>query len=239
MLMSVGFGMIAGLACWVIGIWGKPASLAEAALPPPYSAEFFADRLMQWIGSLQPIVILPFIVIAIGSTILLARATREPARNEDQVSIWWLVAFAGAATVVTGAAIPYYRFMNASAAPMALVGLGAFVAIRWFASDRPASKVATWAGAALIAWAAIAYVLKDSLSENAPVWVFALMGLLGVLVLIRGLARRRCRASWQPGWPLSWCSARSAGCCSTVSRTGGSARRTSGPTRACGRPWPP
>ena len=143
---------------------------------------------MQWMGSLQPIVILPFIVIAIGSTILLARATREPARNEDQVSIWWLVAFAGAATVVTGAAIPYYRFMNASAAPMALVGLGAFVAIRWFASDRPASKVATWAGAALIAWAAIAYVLKDSLSENAPVWVFALMGLLGVLVLIRGLA---------------------------------------------------
>ena len=188
MLMSVGFGMIAGLACWVIGIWGKPASLAEAALPPPYSAEFFADRLMQWTGSLQPIVILPFIVIAIGSTILLARATRQPARNEDQVSIWWLVAFAGAATVVTGAAIPYYRFMNASAAPMALVGLGAFVAIRWFASDRPASKVATWAGAALIAWAAIAYVLKDSLSENAPVWVFALMGLLGVLVLIRGLA---------------------------------------------------
>jgi Major Facilitator Superfamily len=188
MLMSVGFGMIAGLACWVIGIWGKPASLAEAALPPPYSAEFFADRLMQWTGSLQPIVILPFIVIAIGSTILLARATREPARNEDQVSIWWLVAFAGAATVVTGAAIPYYRFMNASAAPMALVGLGAFVAIRWFASDRPASKVATWAGAALIAWVAIAYVLKDSLSENAPVWVFALMGLLGVLVLIRGLA---------------------------------------------------
>ena len=90
--------------------------------------------------------------------------------------------------MLTGAAIPYYRFMNASAAPMALVGLGAFVAIRWFASDRPASKVATWAGAALIAWAAIAYVLKDSLSENAPVWVFALMGLLGVLVLIRGLA---------------------------------------------------
>ena len=32
MLMSVGFGMIAGLACWVVGIWGKPASLAEAAL---------------------------------------------------------------------------------------------------------------------------------------------------------------------------------------------------------------
>ena len=131
MLMSVGFGMIAGLAMWVVGIWGEPASLAEAALPPPYTAEFFADRLFEWVGSLQPIVIVPFIVIAIVSTILLSRRTREPARTEDQVSIWWLIAFAGAATVITGAALPYYRFMNASAAPMALVGLGAFVAIRW------------------------------------------------------------------------------------------------------------
>ena len=188
MLMSVGFGMIAGLACWVIGIWGKPASLAEAALPPPYTAKFFADRLYGWIGSLQPIVIVPFIVIAIVSTILLSRSSREPARTEDQVSIWWLLAFAGAATVVTGAAIPYYRFMNASAAPMALVGLGAFVVIRWFASDRPASKVAAFAGVALIVWAAIAYVARDSLSENAPIWIFGLVGLIGLLVLFRALA---------------------------------------------------
>ena len=42
MLMSVGFGMIAGLAMWVVGIWGKSASLADAALPPPYTKEFFA-----------------------------------------------------------------------------------------------------------------------------------------------------------------------------------------------------
>ncbi len=113
MLLSVGFGMIAGLACWVIGIWGEPASLAEAALPPPYTAEFFADRLNEWITSLQPVIIVPFMVIAIVSTIVLSRSTRTPARNEDQVSIWWLLAFAGAATVLTGAAIPYYRFMNA------------------------------------------------------------------------------------------------------------------------------
>ena len=70
-------------------------------------------------------------VVAIASTILLARRSREPARTEDQASIWWLLAFVGALTVITGEAIPYYRFMNASAAPMALVGLGAMVAIRW------------------------------------------------------------------------------------------------------------
>lgn len=187
MLMSVGFGMVAGLACWVAGIWGKPASLAEAALPPPYTADFFADRLMGWIGSLQPVVIVPFIVVAIVSTILLSRSAREPARTEDQVAIWWLLAFAGAASVLTGATLPYYRFMNASAAPMALVGLGAFVTIRWFGSDRPRSRVAVWAGAGLMVWSLFAYLLKDSLSENAPVWVFALMAVIGLLVLVRGL----------------------------------------------------
>ena len=93
--------------------------------------------------------IVPFIVIAIVSTILLSRRTREPARTEDQVSIWWLVAFAGAATVVTGAAIPYYRFMNASAAPMALVGLGAFVAIRWLLA-RPCTVRRCVAGALVV-----------------------------------------------------------------------------------------
>jgi hypothetical protein len=65
---------------------GAPASLAEAALPPPYTAKFFTDRLVEWIVSLQPVVIVPFIVIAIVSTIMLARRTREPARTEDQVS---------------------------------------------------------------------------------------------------------------------------------------------------------
>ena len=34
-------------------------------------------------------------------------------------------------TFLLGQAIPYYRFMNATAAPMALAGLGAFLAVRW------------------------------------------------------------------------------------------------------------
>ncbi|HET6714956.1 MAG TPA: MFS transporter [Actinomycetota bacterium] len=168
MLMSVGFGMIAGLAMWVVGIWGKPASLAEAALPPPYSAEFFTERLVEWVNSLQPLVIVPFIAIAIVSTILLSRRTREPARTEDQVSIWWLVAFAGAASVVTGAALPYYRFMNASAAPMALVGLGAFVAIRWLLRGRHGAVLVAGAMGSVLVVASLAYVLYDGVENR---WV--------------------------------------------------------------------
>jgi hypothetical protein len=187
MLMAVGFGMIAGLACWVIGIWGKPASLAEAALPPPYSADFFADRLNQWVTSLQPVIIVPFIAIAIASTIWLSRSSRTPARSEDQVSIWWLLAFAGAATVITGAAIPYYRFMNASAAPMALVGLGSFATIRWF-GGRERSNTGAVAGAAIVAWSLVAFLLKDAMSDDAPIWVFVLMLAVGVILLVRSLA---------------------------------------------------
>ena len=43
---------------------------------------------------------------------------------------------------VTGAAYPYYRFMNATVALFALVGLGAYVAIKWLWGRAGAAKVA-------------------------------------------------------------------------------------------------
>jgi hypothetical protein len=188
MLMSVGFGMILGLSAWMIGIWGSSASFADAALPPPYTASFFAARLKEWTLSLQPIVIVPFIVVAIASTILRARRRRLPARNEDQVSIWWLLALAGALTVITGQAIPYYRFMNATAAPLVLVGLGSFAAIHWFFTDRAPSPLVAWGGVALAVWGAIGWLAPTVLSDHAPVLIFAAMLLLGVLVAVRGFA---------------------------------------------------
>jgi MFS family permease len=199
MLMSVGFGMIAGLSCWVIGIWGSSASLAEAALPPPYTAAFFAARLREWILSMQPIVIVPFIVVAIASTILRAKRYTKPARTEDLASIWWLLAFAGALTVISGKAIPYYRFMNASAAPMALVGLGSFAAIHWFFTDRAPSKWIGWAGVGLAVWGALGFVIPKVLTDlptneavaflpNIRIVVIVAVLLLGVLVAIRGFA---------------------------------------------------
>ena len=186
MLMSVGFGMIAGLSCWMIGIWGSSASLAEAALPPPYTAAFFTARLKEWTLSMQPVIIVPFIVVAIGSTILRARRTVRPARTEDLASIWWLLAFAGALTVISGKAIPYYRFMNASAAPMALVALGSFAAIYWFFTDRAPSRLIGWAGVGLAAWAALGWVAPTVLSDHAPVYIFGAMLILGALVALRG-----------------------------------------------------
>jgi hypothetical protein len=165
MLLSVGTGMVAGLASWVVGIWGQSASLAEAALPPPYTAEFFAARLGEWVKSLQPMVLVPLMVIAIVSTIWLARRERKPAHTYDQAAIWWLLAFAGVATVVTGAAIPYYRFMNASAAPIALAGLGAFVAVRWGLRRTGTQRIAGVL-VAVLAIASMSWVFWDGLQRR-------------------------------------------------------------------------
>ena len=165
MLMSCGFGMIGGLAMWVVGIWGPTASLSDAALPPPYTKAFFLDRLGQWVGSLQPLVIGPLIAVAIVSTILLARRERRPADTFDMVSIWWMLPFLGSLSFLTSAVVPYYRFMNATAAVMPLAALGAFVAIRWFlrldGAKRAAGMLASVAVVGALGW-----VFSDGLSNR-------------------------------------------------------------------------
>ncbi len=176
MLSSIGLGMIAGLAMWPIGIWGQAASLKEAALPPPYTKRFFVDRLGGWIGSMQPVVIVPFIVVAVVATILLARRTRRPAHLYDTAAIWWMLPMAGVLTFVAGSefqvsgdpgspVVPYYRFMNATAAPMALVGLGAFVVIRRFL--RPGRRVAPiGALVAVLVAGSLGWVVLDGLQHR-------------------------------------------------------------------------
>ena len=68
----------------------------------------------------------------------------------------------------TGATLPYYRFMNASAAPMALVGLGAFVAIRWFLRERRGAALVAGALGAVVVVASLGYVLVDGVQNR---WV--------------------------------------------------------------------
>jgi hypothetical protein len=168
-LLSVGSGMILGLAGWLLGVWGTTASLADAALPPPYSKAFFAQRLTDWVQSMQPWIVVPLIVIAIVSTILLSRRERRPADAYDVHAAWWLFPLLGTASVLIGASdqyagdpgspvVPYYRFMNATAAPMALAGLGAFVAVRWLWRGR---------GVRLAAGVLAALVVVGSLSWMA------------------------------------------------------------------------
>jgi hypothetical protein len=173
LLMSTGFGMITGLALWVVGIWGPggPELLKDAALPPPYTAAFFRDRLVEWLTSMQPltkpILTVPLILAAIVSAIVVSRRTRTPAPQYHQVSIWWMLPFAGVLTVLLGQAIPYYRFMNASAAPMALTGLGAYVAVRWLYRGVGLRRVAGAVGAAVVVGSLVYAFLDPALTKWA------------------------------------------------------------------------
>ena len=198
MLLSVGLGMLAGLGSWVIGIWGTSASLKDAALPPPYTKSFFVDRLLEWIGSMQPVIVVPFVALAMGSTILLARRRRVPADAFDVTASWWLFPLVGIASVVLGAdtqvsgdpnspVVPYYRFMNATAAPMALVGLGAFALIWWARTQRDRRSLvrgfARIVGVVAVAWVVDAASLtKPQIPWQAlgGVAVFAIAGLAAV-----------------------------------------------------------
>ena len=140
-LMSVGFGMIFGLATWLIGPWGVTGSLADAALPPPYTKEVFFNRLSGWVGSLQPGIIVPLVVLAIGWTIWRARKDRARSDEFGTISAMLLLPFLGIFGFVA-ATYPYYRFMNATMALFALGGLGAYVAIRWLSNRDGAARIA-------------------------------------------------------------------------------------------------
>jgi len=131
-LIATGTGMIFGLVLWVVGLWGPGgvALLKDAALPPPYTQEFFMGRLTDWVWSLRPAVTFPLILIALGSVILAARRTRERADTYSLVSIMYLAPLFGVFGFVAGVSYPYYRFLNATTAIMLLSGLGAYVAIR-------------------------------------------------------------------------------------------------------------
>lgn len=140
-LMSVGFGMLFGLSTWLIAPWGVSGSLADAALPPPYTRGVFLKRLTGWVGSLQPAILVPLILLAIGWTIW--RSRRDRARSDEfgTISAMMLLPLLGVLGFVA-ATYPYYRFMNATMALFALGGLGAYVAIRWLWRREGAAKVA-------------------------------------------------------------------------------------------------
>jgi MFS family permease len=135
-LMSAGFGIVFGLATWVVAPWGVAGSLSDAALPPPYTKDVFFKRLTGWVSSLEPIITVPLILLAIGWVIWRARRDRRPASEYGTVSAMWLLPLIGMFGWLFGAAYPYYRFMNATAGLMALTGLGTWVAIRWLTRGR-------------------------------------------------------------------------------------------------------
>ncbi len=166
MLLSVGFGMIVGLSMWVAGIWGVTGNLKDAAAPPPYTKQFFENRLHEWVTSMRPIITVPLMLIAVIGVILWSRREKKPAPANEIAAVWWLFPLIGALTfLVSPKPVPYYRFMNATAAPIILVGLGGYFLIR-FAMGTQKKRVAAGALAGAVVFGALGWMVVDGLQHR-------------------------------------------------------------------------
>jgi hypothetical protein len=130
MLLTAFAAGVVMLATWTVGIWGKSASLTEAALPPPYNSDFFLERMGLWIDAMTPLFNGPLFIIGVVG--LLAVGWRWAEDDLATLSIVWLAPLAGLFGFVGGLTYPYYRFFNTTLSWVLLVGIGAFFAIRFF-----------------------------------------------------------------------------------------------------------
>lgn len=128
MLVVALVAAISTYVIWKVGIWGRSASLSEAALPPPYGSDFFVDRMVLWIDAMRPALNLPLFVIGVAGLIM---AGRKAAEDElARVSIVWLAPLAGIFGFLAGLTYPYYRFFNTTLAWVLLVGVGTYFVAR-------------------------------------------------------------------------------------------------------------
>ncbi|HEX2056885.1 MAG TPA: hypothetical protein VHI71_00810 [Actinomycetota bacterium] len=130
MLASAFAAAVITYLIWKIGIWGQSAPLSDAALPPPADADFFKTRLGGWLTAMRPILNGPLFLL--GAAGLLVAGKRAAEDELSRVAIVWLAPLAGIFGFLAGVAYPYYRFFNTTLSWILLVGLGIWLAARWF-----------------------------------------------------------------------------------------------------------
>lgn len=158
---------VATFAIWKLGIWGPPAPLADAALAPPYTSDFFVDRLLLWMKAMRPfpliapegllnnITALNGPLLIVGAVGLLAAWKRWVEDDLSRVSILWLAPLAGIFGFIAGMSYPYYRFFNTTLAWVLLVGVGAYFVARWLIDRSRAGGVASLALVGVFVLAAV------------------------------------------------------------------------------------
>jgi hypothetical protein len=153
----LGAALVAAIATfliWKLGIWGPSAPLGDAALAPPYTNDFFVDRLVSWVKAMRPFPLVapegvlnnltalngPLLII--GAVGLVAAWKRWVDDDLSRVSILWLAPLAGIFGFIIGKSYPYYRFFNTSLAWVLLIGVGAYFVARWLIDRSRAGGVA-------------------------------------------------------------------------------------------------
>lgn len=152
---------IATYAVWKIGIWGEPASLGDAALPPPAGADFFKTRLGDWVTSMRPALNGPLFLVGLAG--LLAAGKRAADDELARVGIVWLAPLAGVLGVFAGLTYPYYRFFNTTLAWVLLVGLGVYFLVRFFLDVASRGGLGAIAVLGIVA---IAFVLAGNIQSG-------------------------------------------------------------------------
>jgi hypothetical protein len=153
-MLAVAFAAVVAIyVVWKLGIWGQPAPLGEAAVPPPADSSFFLKRMGGWLRALRPPFNLPLLLLGIAG---LVAAGRKAAEDElARPALVWLLPLVGALGFVFGVAYPYYRFFNTTVAWLLLVGVGIFFAARWFIAIAARGGIFRLALVGLVAPAAI------------------------------------------------------------------------------------
>ena len=153
-MLAVAFvAVVAVYAVWKLGIWGQPAALGEAAVPPPADSSFFLKRMGGWLRALRPTFNLPLLLLGIAG--LVAAGKRVAEDEFARPALVWLLPLVGALGFAFGVAYPYYRFFNTTVAWLLLVGVGIFLAARWFIGTAARGGVFRLALVGLVAPAAI------------------------------------------------------------------------------------
>jgi hypothetical protein len=153
MLAVAAVAIVAVYAVWKLGIWGQPAALGEAAVPPPADSSFFLKRMGGWLRALRPTFNLPLLLLGIGG---LLAAGKSAAEDEfARPALVWLLPLAGSLGFALGVAYPYYRFFNTTVAWLLLIGVGIFFAARWLIAIAARGGVFRLALLGLVAPAAI------------------------------------------------------------------------------------
>jgi hypothetical protein len=133
-LRSEGPVLIAGAAAvlltaafWLGGLWGPTSSFSDAAVPPPEDVEFFVDRSVGVLQNMTPYLLIPLLVIGLVHLVIRMWRDRE---YFSEVTLAWTLPLAGMFGFLIGAAYPYFRFFNATLAPLLVASIGLWLLVR-------------------------------------------------------------------------------------------------------------
>jgi hypothetical protein len=123
-LAAVGAGAVLGLLAFYAGAWGPRSSLGASFMFQPYSESFFRARLDQWLAAFRFQFTWPFFLA--GILWLGWRVLRRQADAQVRMTLLWAVPLIGVLGFVIGLRYTYYRFLNATLAPMLVAAAGAW-----------------------------------------------------------------------------------------------------------------